>query len=957
MNLSIRTRVSCGRLLKTALCGLSLTVVTGTGTAQEKEARAEYRASVKSYINSLDESFAYRYLDNEVMILDLMSTTREEFWYRRDKKITILPGTEGLPFARKEMRDSIRLRMNTIKENLEGMKKSNRVLPGYTDQKALNELHMEYQRLYAMDLGMTKIDAMAIRSRLVKSGTPDDIRRMVQHHLKIALRRYKEESYSAAAAELQDIYETYNTVLNEWDDVVYYIGDSYYRMKDFDNAKTWFDKLVSEMTTSPYVERALYTQITMAYIKEDRSAMQKYYGEYLAKAPERPKDDNRYNRAFYLAGLTFFSTSDYTTGIAALRKVSKESRYYWPARYLVAHCYVGLEQYNEALEEFVHVTKIEPNNPRFTVEDQKRLKDLSLLKASFIKFEQTINGQKFNAVFPYMKKIQRSSEYHDAALLIASWASFKDNDIDTARIFADSLVNLYPASDYLFETKTLLGNIKVLDPTLTDRDRELYAVESYNFVAEATEAKYLADQFIAERDSTRKTLMMLEDAKRVARIKNDSASFMRYDELHRQLSDALENNGYNRIREGKSAGFYQTMSVMASKIRVTEAKLREARESGNKEDEEKFGKQLSDQISDFQQIGAENYLEKNRIDASEGSTDQLAALEIETYFQKHKISRTISEMEARNRQQSVLREKIGREKQLVQNQLFQIDDLMKTARERNNQSAMLKLDFERNKLAGLYYRLSDYEVLLLADAPAESYVDLDTWGDFASYGRNNINFVLNSTKSEQIGDIGKAVAQIDKILETRKRNYELRIAEVEREIELKEREIRDKELQEMRREQQTFFQKEYFLDKSSEKPENDPFDYNDVVPEVIVIDTKPIEAPQEQQQEEGAGDEELPPSETVQGDSTVKSTPADSASSTSAPGTQTKEENATADSTSGDGSNGESALLINNEAAQGVQPTFILRNQVADVAGKPRNAFVFIRRDEKSIQSKKIFKS
>ncbi|HMZ05879.1 MAG TPA: hypothetical protein PLA15_15140, partial [bacterium] len=215
----------------------------------------------------------------------------------------------------------------------------------------------------------------------------------------------------------------------------------------------------------------------------------------------------------------------------------------------------------------------------------------------------------------------------------------------------------------------------------------------------------------------------------------------------------------------------------------------------------------------------------------------------------------------------------------------------------------------------------------------------------------------NSTKSEQIGDIGKAVAQIDKILETRKRNYELRIAEVEREIELKEREIRDKELQEMRREQQTFFQKEYFLDKSSEKPENDPFDYNDVVPEVIVIDTKPIEAPQEQQQEEGAGDEELPPSETVQGDSTVKSTPADSASSTSAPGTQTKEENATADSTSGDGSNGESALLINNEAAQGVQPTFILRNQVADVAGKPRNAFVFIRRDEKSIQSKKIFKS
>jgi hypothetical protein len=147
--------------------------------------------------------------------------------------------------------------------------------------------------------------------------------------------------------------------------------------------------------------------------------------------------------------------------------------------------------------------------------------------------------------------------------------------------------------------------------------------------------------------------------------------------------------------------------------------------------------------------------------------------------------------------------------------------------------------------------------MLYTEDPIENYVDLDTWGDFASYGRNNITYVINTTKNETIKDLARAAAQIDKILITRKKNYESRITAIEEEIKLKEREIRDKELKEMRASQKQFFEEEFFQAKATEKPEADPFDYKDLVPEVIVIpkDTvveASVEAKPEEEEEEEA---------------------------------------------------------------------------------------------------------
>ena len=208
-------------------------ITAGLAAAQksDKEIRQEYRTSVSQYIQSLDESFAYRYLDNEVIVLDLISVIRGEFKFRKDKKVLKVSSESKivLPLSR----DSIRAKLKTVRDNLDLMKKKNYLMPGYTSQAGLNELHMEYQKLYGVDHELTRLEALGVRNHLIKTGENDQVRSMFDRQLKQAFKRFKEGSYTVSAIEFQDILTTYKSYFTEWDDIVYYLAESYFRMKDF----------------------------------------------------------------------------------------------------------------------------------------------------------------------------------------------------------------------------------------------------------------------------------------------------------------------------------------------------------------------------------------------------------------------------------------------------------------------------------------------------------------------------------------------------------------------------------------------------------------------------------------------------------------------------------------------------------------------------------------------------
>ncbi len=811
-------------------------VISTNGWAQESETSI----SVKEYAQNLDEKFAYQYLNNEQFLIDLISVIRTEYKDRKGKGLLKSESTAKESGQTPSARDSIKARLKILAEQFKTIKKSNQFSEGMSGASGLNALHVEYEKLYATDYLLTKIDAMNVRSKLLTSGDNAGVRQLFDRQLKIAIRRFIDEDYRTAVLELTDVYETYKSYFTEWDDILYYIAQSYFRMQDFDNAEKYFFKTVTDFPTSAFVKRSLFKLIAISYVENDRTKMQKYFDEFAAKVPPDLNDDITYNQAFFLTGITEFKTSDFSAATATLGKIPNTSRYYYPAIYLIAHCYANQDAYTEALENLQTVIHLTANNKKFDLEVQRQLKDLSQLKSAWIKFEQTVNGQKFRALYPFLKSIPAAAEVHDASLLASAWSMFKDNNIDSARTYVDSMVRTYPSSDLLFEAKTLIGNIQVLDPNLSDKDRELQAVDAYNYVAGATEAKYLSDQYITERDSAANILDLLHEARNSAGLRNDTAAFRKYDNAYKKLDRSIDNNGFTRSnsKTTRSPGYYQTMSGLISEIRITQGQLKNAQEAKDEKQMDQLNKKMAGLLNQFQAVGGERFVESaysgsdsNAVDLN----DETASIETQNYFALNKVPRSISEIESRNRVLSVLKEKISREKEIIQTQLANVDQLMAAAKERNRPSITIKLEYEKNKLTDLYYRLSRYEILLFSSESVESYVDLDTWGDFASYGRNNITYVINTTKTETIKDVSRAVAQIDKILLARKKNYESRIISIEEEIKLKEQEIKDKELQEARSSQQQFFQKEYFQFKLTEKPENDPYDYKDLVPDVVVI--------------------------------------------------------------------------------------------------------------------------
>lgn len=820
-----------------------------------KEVQKDYNDEAKKYSSYLSASFAYRYIYNEQYLYDIIQVVVKDLKNRKSKG-TLSKDIEQewrTALTSTEKKDELKKQLNDISAKIVEARSVKAKTGELKDADALVELHTEYERIYGEEFELTRLGIVSLRNQILKVSQQGDNEALLAMQLDIAFKRYLQGVYRTAALEFEDILEGYKPYFTQWDDVYFYLGECYYYMGDYESAGTQFAKITKDYPESKFVERALTKLIRMAYVETSRNKMDRYYGEYQTKIGKKVGQENKYYELAYLAGVTNIRTSDYSRAIAILNEIPASSAYYIPALYGIANCQANQDAYDNAVETLEQVIKPKTNVKIYDLEIQRKITDLAKLKIAYIRYEQAVNGLKARAVMPAVSQLSSESEYFDAALLVAAWSYFKDNSIDTAKIYVDSLVRNFPSSDFVFEAKTLLGNVHVLDPLLSDKDRELFSVEAYNYVANSMEAKYLADQFVSERDSIYRVLDQLDEAKQSASFRRDSVLYNRYNIMSRMLTMALRDNGFNKASKasGRSSFYFEVVSGLVGKLKVTEQRLKNAESKNDQKAVKALTQELNKTATDLETVvgyNSKTALDSGSVDQSIKSlADQLggelndvvlddySTFQTQSYFSQNNLPRLLSEIDSRNRAYAILREKLAREKQQVQDQLAEIDRMMEEAQAKNNKNAVIKLKTERNKLADFYYQLADYEVWMAAQDNIENYADLDLWGDFAAYGRNNITYVINTTKTESIDDMGRAISQIDKILAERKKNYEHQIAVLEQEIKLKELEIREKELREMRSSQKQFFEQQYFLIKDTEKPEDDPYDYKDIVPEVVTI--------------------------------------------------------------------------------------------------------------------------
>lgn len=927
-------------LLKTVLFPVVLTMVFACQVSAQKSLEnleQDYQRTVQGYIQELQNNFAMRYISGEQFLIDQVSIISDEYSIRKGKGLIRggLTNTSG-SFR---LSDSLQSKMKNILTNLSNLQRFRKLVTGeQMDEQTLKALQEDFEKTYAKEFEIARRRVMSFRDELLSAGNATDNRRLFQNQLEAAFKRFLKQDFECSILEFNDVMNTYRSTYKDWDDVLYYFGEAYFNIGDVDNAETQYARILSDYPSSKFTERALYKLITLSHVRTDRLKMSRYLPEFEKRVTRHSKNSQKYDQMLMMGGLTYFETSDYMRAIETLTKINASSAYYSSALYLLGHCYANREDYAKAMEAFQKVEDLKTVKKSLSLELNKQLIELARLKMAFIHFELSTYGQKFKNVHPLISRISEQSEYYPLALLTASWAAFKDNSIDTARMYVDSLIRTFPQSEYIFEAKTLLGNIDVLDPRLTDRDRELAAIESYNYVAQAMEARYLADEFIEERDSTLQILNDLVDIRRTAALRNDSAGFVRYDAMYQLLEMALTQNGFSMAANDnpRQAYMYHQLSELISQLRIVQGKLKDAEDAKDVLLMRSLNKQIVKIVNKIENLGLEQFstysiagadsgtiakrdrtikdiqqrltwdkfkyenqiaeterlireaqqanrqedlpvlqrqlkaqqdsmtvvLERERIlnsidlmnadliqdkylsqalsdvmgsDFSKLTIDNYSSIELQAYFTQHRLARLNSEIEARTKRLNIMREKISREKEQVLMQLNSVDELMKIAEEQKRTESIIRLADHKNRLTEIYYRICDYELILGTQPQMETYADLNLWGDFAIYGRNNITYVINTSKTENIHELARAIDQIDKVLIGRRKNYESRIAKLEEEIRLKEQEIRDKELREMRSSQRTFFETEYFQAKETEQPEDDPFEYKDIIPEVIVV--------------------------------------------------------------------------------------------------------------------------
>ncbi len=897
------------------------------------EIEKEFQNSSKDYLGYLHESFAYRYIAREQFLRDLIQSVTESYQNNKATVGRIEWGRKG------EDRKTLRAKLGEIESKIASVRESKEVFAGQ-QVREIESLHAEYEKLYAAEYELTRGDVNSLRSAILSKAGKTAAQNLLEKQLEAAFARYKAKEYLTASFAFEDILDAYKEQFSDWTDVRYYLGLCYGALGDFDNADAQLSSVVT--TDDGYAAKALAELIRIAYVEGSRNRMEKYFPVYQSKVVKTSATEDEYYQNYYYAGSTYFTTSDYSKCISILKTIPVTSRLGQPALLLIGHAYANLDDYDNAID-FLNQAANYPHSPKGTQPDRRRaVGDVARLKVAYIQYERNVPGLKARNVLPPLKNVDIESEVHDAVLLVTAWAYFKDNNIDTAQAYVDSLLRSHPASDYIFEARTLLGNVKVLDPRLDDKDREIYAVDAYNYVANSMEAKTLADRFVRERDSMLTVMDILKDAMRIASYRRDSAAFLRYDAIHQLIDQTVRNNGFARASKaaGSSSQYREAINSLVSQLRVSEKLLKHAEERKDSRHVKELKESIQSTLVDLESVmGFRNNSAIMDSGSSNRSMERLASqlgdqyaqlvldnyttFETQTYFAQNTLPRLISEADNRNQTYSVLREKVAKERQLIQDNLTEIDRLTRLAVNQGNKDAEVRLRNEKNKLTDYYYRLADYEMWIMTQADVEIYADLDVWGDFASYGRNNITYVINTTKSESIQDMARAINQIDNVLRIRKRNYENQIAQLEKEILLKEREIREKELREMRTTSKEFFEEKYFQLKATEKPEEDPFDYKDLVPEVVDIPEGDIIPKKEEESKDDVdsaaveGVREDVPADTSQGDGGVS------------------------DSLKTDGEEGKSDAVENGQTNRqmGVNRTVEGRDSIAWVACRFRTGF------------------
>ncbi len=723
---------------------------------------SEYEREMQYIVQLLDEieileREARKYVDFQV--LEALSRVKIQVRQLIESSSFSAEMTAGAPKAVSDTGDEA----GTKEEDNSGIGNANSILDLFEQWK--------YNRILEYKIKLTEY--LFIRTRLLKSATPQQELRMFRRDLENALGNYAAGDLVLSRLQLNDLFDTFsnNRIL---DDVLYYASESAYGLNYLDEALNGYQKLVRKYPQSSFAARALVKMIYIYYIYDDFQKLSQTYSRLTGHAA---LDDEVMGTVSYLVGYAHFEIGAYADGIKALKNVAPKSTYFYPALYLSAACYSNIGQDDVAMNVYQNLVQRKVSDPNREVLSQ--IKNNALLKLGLISYEK---GEPQKAI-AYFNQVSENFKYYDLSLIGKAWSAYRSGRPGEALRNAEWLLRHSMLSSYAYEARVLAASSKQL---LGHSEEAIYDLK------QVFQVGLQAEQMESLSPEQKITLQSIQDIEKYQEKTFSERDLDMIKEIE-QIRSFLQGT----IPAPDTAQESELSDKLTEKIDMLDRLEGQARIKGDEETLNQIRRVRSGLIQTL-----EDHSLRSVGGRTAGIDDPLVQqMGVSEYFRYAFNSLLFGTL---------------REKEQTRKNIKEAEELLGSAQATDQFDLALRMEVSQEELEDYYGRLNQYEIWLRENAPQEFRIDIDRWATFSGYGISNINFSRIKEKDRRIADISARIEILDRVFQAKRGALESRIQGLLKDVSLIEEQMRQEYERREEAERDKFFEKEYFDKRNQE---------------------------------------------------------------------------------------------------------------------------------------------
>ena len=625
----------------------------------------------------------------------------------------------------------------------------------------------KYNRILAHKLKLTEYEFF--RTRLLKTATPSQERRMFQRELRKALESYTSGDFSLARQQLRDILATYSHY-RVLDDVSFYCAESSYGLNYLDDALEGYRRVTTEYPESSFCAKALVKTIYIYYIYGRVGQLFETYQKLLDHQDQLDRES--FGTVSYVVGYAHFKAGEYQKAIESLNNVALETSYYFPSLYLSAACHSNIDQDDVALSIYHRLAegKVGGSNPVFA-----QIRNNALLKLGLIYYDRGENDRALS----FFNSVSRDFSHYDLSVIGKAWSAYRSGKPGETLQSVEWLFRNSLISNYAYEARVLAASSKELLGHTEEAIRDLKQVYQAGRWADRVEG--------SSRDgsATLQNLKGVEELERLSLERRDQEVFAEVDQIRRFLDSAA---GRQRGREGDYSEAADRLTQGIETLDALEDQAREGEEGAFREEIRSLRSDLIQTLQDHTQRFSWGLYEPEE----DPFIRRMGMVEYLKYLFRTLLSETL------------------REKEETKRGIQEAEAFIREAEAYDKFDLMIRMEIKKEELEDYYGRLNQYEVWLRENFPDDLRAELSRWASFSGYGISNINFSRIRENERRAARISRTIDTIDRIFEAKKANLEQRIENLLEDVTNIEEQMRREAERRKQQTREQFFKDAYF---------------------------------------------------------------------------------------------------------------------------------------------------